>query len=135
MPPLRLPWRCIPNSAFGDLLIVPCDSTYPASSCLRRLLASRSRWAGYLQSLPSQQNWDGIALFWGAVLHDRLSSPQHTSGDGRARSRGLDLDSDAVEARRWLNGTEAEGHLFLPGPPRTPLLVGPSAGPIPELLW
>ncbi|KAI0255800.1 hypothetical protein BJV78DRAFT_573877 [Lactifluus subvellereus] len=49
-------------------------------------------------------------------------SSQDTNGDGRAGSVGLDLDSDAVEAKRWLNGTEAEGHLFLPGPPRTSLL-------------
>ena len=94
--------------------------------CDYRLLASRSRWAGYLQSLPSDQNWDGIALFWGAALRDPLSS-HDTSGDGRRTdSAGLDLeDSDATEARRWLEGTEAGTHFLLPGPLQTPLLVCP----------
>ena len=94
-----------------------------------RLLASRSRWAGYLQSLPSDQNWDGIALFWGATLRDPLSS-HDTNDDGRrAESGGLDPDGDAAEARRWLQVTEAKTHLLLPGPPRTPLLVCPFTGP------
>jgi hypothetical protein len=99
---------------------------------LRRLLLYHSRWAGYLQSLPKEQNWHGIALFWGAAaasLRDPLSSID-TSDDGRrVESDGLDPDSDAVEARRWLRGTEAEMHLLIPDPPRTPLLVCPFTGP------
>lgn len=102
----------------------------PISAFLRRLLLYHSRWAGYLQSLPKEQNWHGIALFWGAAtLRDPLSSGD-TSNDGRrVESGGLDLDSDAVEARWWLRGTEAETHLLLPDPPRTPLLVCPFTAP------
>jgi hypothetical protein len=97
---------------------------------LRRLLLYHSRWAGYLQSLPKEQNWHGIALFWGAAtLRDPLSS-RGTSDDGRrAESGGLDRDSDAVEAREWLRGTEAKRHLLLRDSPRTPLLVCPFTGP------
>jgi hypothetical protein len=98
-------------------------------SALRRLLLSHSRWAGYLQSLPDEQNWHGIALFWGAALRGPLSSHDASDDGRRVESGGLDPDSDAVEARRWLSGTEAETHLLLPDSPRTPLLVCPFAGP------
>jgi hypothetical protein len=116
-----------------EKLIVPyllCPRTYPYICFLRRLLLYHSRWAGYLQSLPKEQNWHGIALFWGAAaLRDPLSS-RGTSNDGRrVESGGLEPDSDAVEARRWLRGTEAETHLLLPDTPRTPLLVCPFTGP------
>lgn len=105
-------------------------------------MASRSRWAGYLQSLPSRQNWDGIALFWDATLCDPLSSRDtdtdtdvdtDTNDDGRrTQSGGLDPDGDAAEARRWLQVTEAETHFLLPGPHRTPLLVSPFAASAPD---
>ena len=56
-------------------------------------------------------------------------SSRDANGDGRrVESGGLDPDSDAVEAREWLRGTEAETHLLLRDPPRTPLLVCPFAG-------
>ena len=101
-----------------------------------RLLAPRSRWAGYLQSLPSRQNWDGIALFWDAALRDSLSSRHtdtDTNDDGRrTESGGLGPDGDAAEARRWLQVTEAESHFLLPGAHRTPLLVSPFATPAPD---
>ncbi|KAH9044238.1 SET domain-containing protein [Lactarius hengduanensis] len=113
-PPLRLPWHCIPSSAS----ISSCRVLGLHSACTHRLLASRSRWAGYLQSLPTDQNWDGIALFWG------LPSYGNTSDGHRTESDGLDFDNDAVEAKRWLNGTEAQMHFFLPGQP-TLLLVPP----------
>lgn len=102
----------------------------PISALLRRLLLYHSRWAGYLQSLPKEQNWHGIALLWGAAtLCDPLSS-RDTSDDGRrVESGGLDRDSDAVEARLWLRGTEAGTHLLLRDPPRTPLLVCTFTGP------
>ena len=95
---------------------------------LHRLLASRSRWAGYLQSLPAEQNWDGIALFWGRDAQ----STQNTSDGHRTELEGLDLDGDAVEAIRWLNGTEAQKHLSLPSEPRTPIVVrcSPATGTI-----
>jgi hypothetical protein len=128
MPPLRSPWLCIPNSAFENLIVPCCPRTYPYISALRRLLLSHSRWAGYLQSLPNGQNWHGIALFWGAALPDPLSSRDASDDGRRVESGGLDPDSDAVEARRWLRCTEAETHLLLPDPPRTPLLVCPFAG-------
>ncbi|KAH9004651.1 SET domain-containing protein [Lactarius hatsudake] len=111
-PPLRLPWHCIPSSAS----ITSCRVLGLHSTCIHRLLASRSRWAGYLQSLPTDRNWDGIALFWG------LTSSGNTSDGHRTESDGLDFDNDAVEAKRWLNGTEAQTHFFLPGQPRTLLL-------------
>lgn len=94
-----------------------CPYLYP-----HRLLASRSRWAGYLQSLPTEHNWDGIALFWGFTTRDATSYRDTSDG---TESDGLDSDGDAVEARRWLNGTEAQMHLFLLGQPRTLLLVRP----------
>jgi len=112
-------------------LCLTCPRTYPyVSAFLPRLLLYHSRWAGYLQSLPKEQNWHGIALFWGAAtLRDPLSS-RGTSDDGRrVESGGLDRDSDAVGARQWLRGTEAETHLLLRDPPRTPLLVCPFSGP------
>lgn len=119
---------------FEKCLIVPyCLSGVPTPynlsglSCAR-LLLYRSRWAGYLQSLPKEQNWHGIALFWGAALRDPLSSPDTTDDGRRVESDVLDPDGDAVEARRWLRGTEAETHLLLPDPPRTPLLVCPFTG-------
>ena len=93
------------------------------SLCIRRLLASRSRWAGYLQSLPTEQYWNGIALFWGFTTRDDALSSRDAS-DG-IESDGLDSDGDAVEAKRWLNGAEAQVHFFLPGQPRTLLLVRP----------
>lgn len=90
--------------------------------CLHRLLGSRSRWAGYLQSLPDDQNWDGIALFWGFTSRDALSA--HNSSDGhRTELEGLDFDGDAVEATQWLNGTEAQKHFVLSGEPRAPIHV------------
>jgi hypothetical protein len=93
---------------------------------LRRLLLSHSRWAGYLQSLPNEQNWHGIALFWGAAASRGPLSSGDAGYDGRrVDSGGLDPDSDAVQARRWLRRTEAETHLLLPDSPRTPLLVCP----------
>ena len=100
--------------------------TGPIKIVRDRLLVSRSRWAGYLKSLPNDQNWHGIALFWDAALRDPLSC-HDISGDGRqAEPAGLDPDGgDAAEARRWLLGTEAETHFLLPGPPRTPVLVCP----------
>jgi len=111
----------IPHAPYGH------DATLTLALALysEQQLASRSRWAGYLQSLPLEQSWNGIALFWGAALRDPLSP--HDADDGRrTRSRKiLDFDSDAIEARQWLSGTEAEAHLFLPGPSRTPLLVCP----------
>ncbi|KAH9967334.1 hypothetical protein BC827DRAFT_1173307 [Russula dissimulans] len=109
----------IPHAPYGH------DATLTLALALysEQQLASRSRWAGYLQSLPPEQSWNGIALFWGAALRDPLS-PHDTSDDGRRTGsrRSLDVDSDAIEARQWLRGTEAEAHLFLPGPGRTPLL-------------
>lgn len=145
MPPLPSPWLCTPNSASASpiKLIVPYESTYPTTPILHvrdRLLASRSRWARYLQSLPSRQNWDGIALFWDAALRDPLSS-RDTDTDTdtdindsgrRAESSGLDLDRDAAEATMWLQVTEARTHFLLPGPHRTPLLVSPFAAPAPD---
>jgi hypothetical protein len=146
MPPLPSPSLCTPNSASAsDKLIVPCLTgsrtlpTTPILNARHRLLASRSRWAGYLQSLPSRQNWDAIALFWDAALCDPLSSRDtdtdidtdtntDTNDDGRRTESGsLDPDGDAVEARRWLRVTEAETHFLLPGPHRRPLLVSPFA--------
>jgi hypothetical protein len=113
-------------------LIVPyCPRAYlpPISlpAFLSRLLLYHSRWAGYLQSLPKEQNWHGIALFWDAApLRDPLSS----SDDGiRVNSGGLGPDSDAVEARQWLRGTEAETYFLLPDPSRTPILVCPLTRP------
>jgi len=118
----------IPHAPYGH------DATLTLALALysEQLLASRSRWAGYLQSLPSRQNWDGIALFWDAALCDPLSSRDtdtdtdidtDTNDDGRrTESGGLDPDGDAAEARRWLQVTEAETHFLLPGPHRTPLL-------------
>ena len=103
------------------------------SAFWRRLLLNHSRWAGYLQSLPKEQNWHGIALFWGAAaataLRDPLSSSEASDDGRRVESGGLDLDSDAAESRRWLRGTEAGTHLLLPDSPRTPLLVCPFTGP------
>ncbi|KAI9440492.1 SET domain-containing protein [Lactarius indigo] len=104
----------------ADVPHFPCghDATLALALALysEQLLASRSRWAGYIQSLPTEQNWDGIALFWG------LTSSRNTSDVHRTESDSLDFDSDAAEAKRWLNGTEAQAHFFLPGQPRTPLL-------------
>jgi hypothetical protein len=77
------------------------------------------RGAGYLQSLPKEQNWHGNALLWGTTLCDPLSS--HNTDGRRAELGSLDLDSDAVEARQWPRRMEAETHLLLPDPPRTPL--------------
>ena len=55
-------------------------------------------------------------------------SSRDASGDGRrVESGGLGPDSHAVNARQWLRGTEAETHLHLRNPPRTPLLVCPFA--------
>lgn len=109
----------IPHAPYGH------DATLTLALALysEQLLLYRSRWTGYLQSLPTEQNWHGIALFWGAAtLRDPLSS-QGTTDDGRrVESGGLDRDSDTVEARRWLRGTEAETYLLLRDPPRTPLL-------------
>lgn len=111
----------IPHAPYGH------DATLTLALALysEQLLLYHSRWAGYLQSLPKEQNWHGIALFWGAAaLRDPLSSRGTTSNDGRrVESGGLDRDSDAVEARQWLRGTEAETHLLLRDPPRTPLLI------------
>jgi hypothetical protein len=87
-----------------------------------RLLDARSRWAGYLQSLPDEQNWDGIALFWGFTSRDALST--HDASDGhRTELEGLEFDGDAVEAIQWLNGTEAQKHFVLSGEPRAPIHV------------
>ncbi|KAF8271603.1 hypothetical protein EI94DRAFT_1568094, partial [Lactarius quietus] len=83
----------------------PCGHEAILALALALLLGSRSRWAGYLQSLPTDQNWEGIALFWGFT------------------SQGLDSDGDAVEAIQWLNGTEARKHFVLLGEPRTLILV------------
>lgn len=95
---------------------------------LHRLFGSRSRWAGYLQSLPAEQIWDGIALFWGFTSRDALSS--HNANDGhRTELEGLDFDGDAVEAIQWLNGTEAQKHFVLSGELRAPILVRPSTAP------
>ena len=122
-PPSRLLWHCTPSSA--SIVLCVCLRSRCPFLRLHRLLASRSRWAGYLQSLPVDQNWDGIALFWGG---DTLST--HNASDGhRTELEGLDLDGDAVEAIRWLNGTEARKHLSLPSEPRTPILVPCSPPP------
>ena len=124
--------QCVLFSSFEKLIVcLTVPRTYTPYICsLCRLLLSHSRWAGYLQSLPKEQTWHGIALFWGAAtLRDPLSYSD-TSDDGRrVESGGLDPDTDAVEARRWLRGTEAETHLLLRDPPRTPLLVCPFTGP------
>ena len=122
--------QCVPSFEKFDCALLVRVPT-PISAFLRRLLLYHSRWAGYLQSLPKEQNWHGIALFWGAAtLRDPLSSCGTTSDDGsRVESGGLDRDSDAVEARQWLRGTEAETHLLLRDSPRTPLLVCPFTGP------
>ena len=129
--------RCHPYSRLGFVFRTvrsrpdgALPSTYlPPIPPLHRLLLSRSRWAGYLQSLPNELIWDGIALFWGAALRDPLSSRDASDDGRRVESGGLGPDSDAVEARQWLRGTEAETHLLLRDPPRTPLLVCPFAGP------
>jgi len=108
----------IPHAPYGH------DATLTLALALysEQLLLSRSRWSGYLQSLPDKHIWDGIALFWDAALRGPLSS-RDASGDGRrVESGGLDPDSDAVDARQWLRGTEADTHLLLRDPPRTPLL-------------
>lgn len=107
----------IPHSPCGH------DATLALALALysEQLLASRSRWAGYLHSLPTEQNWYGIALFWGFPSLDARSS--HNASDGhQIGPDGLDFDGDAVEANRWLNGTEAQTHFILPGQPKTPLL-------------
>jgi hypothetical protein len=129
-PPRAVRSRCHPHPRLGLVLrtvrptqIFDCALrvhvlTPPMKCSGHRILASRSRWAGYLKSLPSDQNWHGIALFWGATLRDPLSSHADSVGLGPE-------DSDAAEARQWLLGTEAETHFHLPGPLRTPLLVCP----------
>jgi hypothetical protein len=136
MRPSRLPWPCIPNSCVRYLIdfvpfcpFIPALVLPPFPHC--RLLQTRSRWTGYLLSLPNPQNWDGIALFWGVVvdLHD-LREHSDASGSNRVGSSSLDLlDNDAALAKRWLYGTEAQAHLFLPGSSGTPLLVRPYTGP------
>ena len=125
-PPSRSLWHCIPSSA--SIFLV--SAFYDGCPFLRlhRLLGSRSRWAGYLQSLPAEQNWDGIALFWDFTSRDVLSS--HSASDGhRTELEGLDFDGDAVEAIQWLNGTEAQKHFVLSGELRAPILVRPSTAP------
>ncbi|KAH9975875.1 hypothetical protein BGW80DRAFT_67865 [Lactifluus volemus] len=110
----------IPHAPYGQ------DATLALALALysEQLLQTRSRWTGYLLSLPNPQNWDGIALFWGVVvdLHD-LREHSDASGSNRVGSSSLDLlDNDAALAKRWLYGTEAQAHLFLPGSSGTPLL-------------
>ncbi|KAA1468756.1 SET domain-containing protein [Dentipellis sp. KUC8613] len=60
------------------------------------LRGRESRWFGYLQSLPREDDGVGIALFWGSDL---------VSGENDLAT------ADGREARRWLVRTQASTHL------------------------
>ncbi|KAI0033685.1 hypothetical protein K488DRAFT_84721 [Vararia minispora EC-137] len=58
-----------------------------------------SRWYGYLVSLPSEAEWDGIGLFWLAEGNHRVSYEKMTMNENV---------EDIRAAARWLRGTRVE---------------------------
>ncbi|TFY72295.1 hypothetical protein EVG20_g706 [Dentipellis fragilis] len=111
---------CAPIPCPSSLVTIPKSAVLSAKSCFlsalinhvpygigahlalafavhSELLRGReSRWFGYLQSLPREDDGVGIALFWGSDL---------VSGENDLAS------ADGREARRWLVRTQASTHL------------------------
>ncbi|KAI0047255.1 hypothetical protein FA95DRAFT_1276340 [Auriscalpium vulgare] len=55
-----------------------------------RLRGAASRWAGYLQTLPTRASWDGVALFWGASHPRQRAPPAASPSHLQSASEGLD---------------------------------------------
>ena len=70
------------------------------------LLGTASRWYGYLKSLPSEGEWDGIGLFWygtGDVHTHYEPATLATLDEGQVE--------DLHTARRWLRGTRVQEYV------------------------